>query len=348
MEVIAVSTALPRWHDINGKRTYTSIVRSRSETGVLEVTLDGVKDNKTAVHDGPVYAFFAHHYTYWCEKLGVDPATWDWCHWGENLTLRCDVNLYEDEFRLGDIWQIGDTVRLQVCGARVPCYKLAWRCGQKDKWLKELADTGFCGVYFRVLQPGHIYVGDRAVLLEQQNPVKAFDCRTITRLAFDGSLSTWDTMNVLVKDPNLVNMLRQYFNRKISMMDDQRLLGAGAWKDWRKFKPCKIVDEGGMVKSFYLKPVDGKPLANYIPGQFISVKVPNESRDVRSWTISDWVGYGNPAYYRVSIKRANKHLFGCMASVPKIPSSKFARWPAFSIWNGHHNLSVGRYICPLV
>lgn len=306
MEVVAVSAALPRWHDINGKRTYTSIVRSQSAAGVLEVTRDGVKDNKTAVHDGPVYAFFSHHYTYWCNKLGVDRSTWNWCHWGENLTLQCDTNLYEDEFRLGDIWQIGNTVRLQVCGARVPCYKLAWRCGQKDKWLKELADTGFCGVYFRVLHAGQIYVGDRAVLLEKQNPLKRFDCRTITRLAFDGSLSTRDTMNLLVNDPDLVNMLRQYFTRKVSMMDDQRLLGAGAWKNWRNFKPYKIVEEGGMVKSFYVKPVDGKPLANYIPGQFISVRVPNESRDIRSWTISDWVGYENPAYYRISIKRANK------------------------------------------
>lgn len=111
-----------------------------------------------------MYICLAENYDYWCTELGIERSTWDWCHWGENITLKCTAEkLTEFNFRLGDVWKIGSAVRLQVCGARVPCMKLSWRCGQKDSWLKPLSDTGRVGVYLRVLTKGRIHPGDRAV-----------------------------------------------------------------------------------------------------------------------------------------------------------------------------------------
>ncbi|OQU97302.1 Oxidoreductase FAD-binding domain-containing protein [Cladophialophora immunda] len=304
MEVLAVSAATPRWEDINGKRTMTSIVRESLPGGEIQITAKGVKGNQPAMHDGPVYAFFAHHYDYWCKELSYDRTKWKWCHWGENITFDCDdKKLTEREFRLGDIWTVGKTVRLEVCGARIPCFKLSWRCGQKDSWLKPLADSGYSGVYFRVLETGTIRVGDRASLIERR--LDTIDCATISKLAFNASLKTRDTMNLLANEELLVNMLRASFGRRVLLLDDQAREGVHGWKGWRKFSPFKIVDEGGGIKSFYLKPLDENPLATFRPGQFLTVRLP--TGDMRSWSLSDWPrGPGAPSYYRLSIKRSRK------------------------------------------
>jgi MOSC domain-containing protein YiiM len=166
IEVVAVSRSLPAWHDVDGVRTFTSIIHTPSDS--IDLTTDGVVGNKTAVHDGPVYVFFAHHYDYWTSKLSIDRSSWDWSHWGENITVRCSPILNEHEMRLGDVWMVGNEVTLQVCGSRVPCHKLSWRLGQSPKWLKELADSGFCGAYMRVLAGGTIQPGDRAKIVERR------------------------------------------------------------------------------------------------------------------------------------------------------------------------------------
>ncbi|KAH8881759.1 ferredoxin reductase-like protein [Thozetella sp. PMI_491] len=129
MEVVAVSRSLPQWLDINGQRILTSIIHNplTGPEDYIELHESGISGNKTAVHDGPVYGFFAEHYDYWCEKLGVDRTAWDWCHWGENITFRSTgdgadnptgANMTEHDMHLGDIWAVGDSVRLQLALSR--------------------------------------------------------------------------------------------------------------------------------------------------------------------------------------------------------------------------------------
>lgn len=79
----------------------------------------------------------------------------------------------------------------------------------------------------------------------------------------------------------------------------------GGWNGWRKFIIKKIVEESAEVKSFYLYPEDGKSIADYYPGQFISVQVfvPQlELLQPRQYTLS---GSPNKEYYRISVKREN-------------------------------------------
>lgn len=96
MEVVAVSSSQPRFHDVNGTKMYTAIVRDplTSPSDYIEIDESGVLDNKPAVHDGPVYVCFAEHYDYWCRELGVDRSSWGWCHWGENLTRTLSSQAY--------------------------------------------------------------------------------------------------------------------------------------------------------------------------------------------------------------------------------------------------------------
>ncbi|RGP67531.1 flavodoxin reductase family [Fusarium longipes] len=305
MEAVAVSYAVPALHNINGLEIKTSIVHKarKSPSDYIELNEDGVIGNLTAVHDGPVYICLAENYDYWCAELGIDRSEWDWCHWGENITLRCTgKTLSESDFRLGDVWRVGDSVRLQVCGSRIPCMKLSWRCGQKDSWLKTLSDTGRVGIYLRVLNKGRVYPGDRAV--QESSSGDSMDVATITRLAFDSDMKTRDTLNLLANHQVLLRLNQLMIKRKIAGMDDKANKGRNAWKGWRDLRVSRVVDEGNGIKSFFICSTDDKQLAWYLPGQFLTIRLP--TGDVRSWSISDWSGRTQPEHYRISIKKVGR------------------------------------------
>ncbi|CRG86105.1 hypothetical protein PISL3812_03108 [Talaromyces islandicus] len=75
------------------------------------------------------------------------------------------------------------------------------------------------------------------------------------------------------------------------------------WSTWRNFRIAKIVPESTEIKSFYLEPVDRKPLPKFIPGQYISIRL-NVPRlgyiQARQYSLSD---KPNSSCYRISVKR---------------------------------------------
>ena len=76
------------------------------------------------------------------------------------------------------------------------------------------------------------------------------------------------------------------------------------WQDWRDFKVVKKELESKEITSFYLQPVDGAEIADYKPGQYLTIKldVPEQSRPViRTYSLSDYPEAKD--YYRLSIKR---------------------------------------------
>ncbi len=87
---------------------------------------------------------------------------------------------------------------------------------------------------------------------------------------------------------------------------------AGAWAGWREFRVLRrcFEDAAQSQCSFYLQPVDGEPLQEFKPGQFLTfildVKPPPAqgvaaSRPItRCYSLSD---RPDPAQYRVTIKR---------------------------------------------
>jgi nitric oxide dioxygenase len=78
---------------------------------------------------------------------------------------------------------------------------------------------------------------------------------------------------------------------------------AGPWTSWRNFRISKKMPESEQITSFYLSPVDGKPLPSYLPGQYISVaiSVPSLHHDQnRQYSLS---AAPSPDHYRISVKR---------------------------------------------
>ena len=81
------------------------------------------------------------------------------------------------------------------------------------------------------------------------------------------------------------------------------------WKGWRDFRVTQISRESDEISSFYLSPVDGKPLPSFVPGQYVSVQthVPHLGyTQARQYSMSD---IPSPAYYRISVKREDGRQF---------------------------------------
>ncbi|MCM3024840.1 NO-inducible flavohemoprotein [Heyndrickxia ginsengihumi] len=77
----------------------------------------------------------------------------------------------------------------------------------------------------------------------------------------------------------------------------------GGWDDFKAFTIIKKVHESNVITSFYLKPVDGKPVPTYQPGQYITirVKIPGEEYILnRQYSLSNAPGN---EYFRISVKR---------------------------------------------
>ncbi|KAK3388685.1 globin-like protein [Sordaria brevicollis] len=91
------------------------------------------------------------------------------------------------------------------------------------------------------------------------------------------------------------------------------------WKGWRKFRISKKVAESQNISSFYLAPVDGKPLPKYLPGQYVSVQVmvPKLGHlQSRQYSLSE-APSSEMGEYRVSVKREE----GEEAGVPGLISN---------------------------
>ncbi|UOQ95496.1 NO-inducible flavohemoprotein [Halobacillus shinanisalinarum] len=81
----------------------------------------------------------------------------------------------------------------------------------------------------------------------------------------------------------------------------------GGWKDSREFRVWKKVKESDVITSFYLQPADGRELAAYRPGQYITIKaeIPGENHThLRQYSLSDSPGNN---YYRISVKREDEN-----------------------------------------
>lgn len=100
-----------------------------------------------------VYSYTREDLDTWEERLGRDLTNG---FFGENLTTEgYDVN----EARLGEVWQIGETVQLKVTSPRLPCNTFRGWVNEKG-WLRTFTLAARPGAYLSVVAPGFIRAGD--------------------------------------------------------------------------------------------------------------------------------------------------------------------------------------------
>jgi MOSC domain-containing protein YiiM len=110
--------------------------------------------------DQAVYAYAREDLDHWESRLGRElPAG----AFGENLTTTgVDVS----HALVGERWQIGDEVRLQVTCPRIPCSTFRGWIDERG-WLRTFTVGARPGAYLRVVGTGHVRQGDPVTVLHR-------------------------------------------------------------------------------------------------------------------------------------------------------------------------------------
>lgn len=133
---------------------------------VGEESLEGDDQQHKRFHGGvhrSVLGYSADHYARWQEEL---QTLFPYGAFGENFSI---TGQDEDSVCIGDIYVVGDEVRLQVSAPRVPCNQIdkRWNMPGLHKRVGQTLRTGW---YMRTLQSGHAQAGMTITLLERPYP----------------------------------------------------------------------------------------------------------------------------------------------------------------------------------
>lgn len=172
--VLAVHTGRVREMEIHGRQVATAY-RKQPVAGPVEVRPLGLAGDEQAdlsVHGGlekAVYAYPHEHYAFWAtvraqakaQPWGSDgAAALPPGSFGENLTLQ---GLLESQVWVGDVLRFAHCA-LAVSAPRQPCFKFDAAMGFRQA-SKLMAQSGYCGFYLAVREPGRIQAGEACELV---------------------------------------------------------------------------------------------------------------------------------------------------------------------------------------
>lgn len=154
-----------------GERQIMTGIRKRSVSTpdtaarieVRPLGLVGDEQSDLTVHGGlnkAIYAYPHEHYAFW-QTVRSQAGAQDWGaampmgQMGENLTI---TGLLESDAYIGDQLRFPDCV-LAISEPRRPCYKFDAVMGFNQA-SKMMAQSGYCGFYLSVIQPGTLAAGE--------------------------------------------------------------------------------------------------------------------------------------------------------------------------------------------
>jgi len=174
-QLLSVNVAQPSTMLIEGREILTGIrkrpVSTRDAPTPIEVKRMGLAGDDQAdltVHGGlskAVYAYPHEHYAFW-QTVRAQAKAQEWDAplphgmMGENLTI---TGLLESEAHVGDVLKFAHC-RLAISEPRRPCYKFEAVMGFKQA-IKMMAQSGYCGFYLTVIEPGTIAAGESFELI---------------------------------------------------------------------------------------------------------------------------------------------------------------------------------------
>lgn len=168
MELLSIQVGKVQTHTYNGSDWTTAYfkapVAGPVAVGVLNVAGDEQQHKK--FHGGPhraVLMYSAENYDRWRAELSRELA---YGAFAENFTVS---GMDESSVCLGDIYQVGPTVRLQVAQPRQPCHQIYQALGIRGI-SQQAGRTHRTGWYLRVLQTGTVEAGMPITLVERLHP----------------------------------------------------------------------------------------------------------------------------------------------------------------------------------
>jgi ferredoxin-NADP reductase/MOSC domain-containing protein YiiM len=305
---LSINVGLPRDITWRGKTVHTGVWKApvQGRRMVRRLNIDGDGQGDLAGHGGEhraVLVYQLESYRYWQKELGRDDLVFG--RFGENFTVD---GLSDREVCIGDRYRIGEAL-FEVTQPRVTCYRVGIRTDEPHMAALMVAH-GRPGFYCRVLDEGHVEVGDGIVQVAagaERMSVHEIDALLYSSVHPPGELER------ALRVSGLSAAWRASFQALLEQQRSEVAKGnaglapqPGPPPAWRGFRPLRVVRknrESGSVVSLTLEPVDGKLLAPALPGQFVVLRLQSQHDTpalLRSYSLS-----GEPAAerYRVSVKR---------------------------------------------
>ena len=307
--LLSVNVGMPRDIGWGGKVVRTAVWKSRVDGPrmVRRLNVDGDGQGDRAGHGGEQRAVFVYQiesYRFWQDQLRRDD--FDYGQFGENFTVE---GLADQDVCIGDRYRIGHAL-FEVTQPRVTCYRVGIRMNE-PRMAALLVMHDRPGFYFRVIEEGEVEAGD-----EIAQVVAGQERRTVSQinaLLYKPGHARGDLESAL-RIPALSRGWRASFQALLDQPEDgpQHIGNPGleadrgprpAWDGFRQMRVVRKDRESASVTSVTLAPVDGRPLADALPGQFILMRLSPDAKGpalLRTYSVSS---APSDATYRVSIKR---------------------------------------------
>lgn len=114
--------------------------------------------------DKAIHHYAAEHYASWIDEGQIPDGTTP-AAFGENVST---TGLSEWDVCIGDILRLGTAV-VQISQGRQPCWKVS-EYTQNRKMAYLFQKTSRTGWYYRVLEEGHVSIGDDISMIERPQP----------------------------------------------------------------------------------------------------------------------------------------------------------------------------------
>ncbi|AEW00471.1 Nitric oxide dioxygenase [Niastella koreensis GR20-10] len=307
MKVLSVNVGMSREVGFRGKLIRTSIFK-KPVTGrvvVRRLNIDGDCQTDLGAHGGEhraVFVYQAESYEYWREQLKRIDLYYG--QFGENLTVE---GLADKDVCIGDRYAIGTAV-FEVTQPRVTCYRVGIALGVPEMPAL-LVSHKRPGFYFRVIQEGEIGAGD--LIQKIADGPEQMNIAEVDALLYSKEHPK-EQLQKALKIPALSKGWGQSFQDLLQSAEagittgNSGLSGVNgrpvAWPGYRSFVVQALHQETDDIRSFELRPADGKPLAAFLPGQHIAVRLPAGPGKTPLTRMFSLCGSQGAGTYRIAVK----------------------------------------------
>jgi ferredoxin-NADP reductase/MOSC domain-containing protein YiiM len=293
--LVSVNVGMPKDVSWNGKTVYTGVWKTPVEGPVMvrRLNVDGDGQGDLAGHGGEqraVMVYQTESYDYWRDYLGRDDLVPG--NFGENFTV---TGLNDHDVCIGDRYRIGEA-EFEVTQPRVTCFRVGMRLGVPEM-PNLLVSQHRPGFYLRVITEGRVEAGDDIVLTRRgRHELSVADIDALLYLP-DRDM---DLLQKAIDLPALSPGWQGSFRDMLA--DHQKPSAAAGWPGFRPLRVTATHRESPTVMSIRLESTDGAALPRPLPGQYLTVKIPDagDPPPMRSYSLS-----GDPSaeHYRISVKR---------------------------------------------
>jgi ferredoxin-NADP reductase/MOSC domain-containing protein YiiM/ferredoxin len=284
---------------------------------VRRLNIDGDGQGDLAGHGGEQRAVLVYQtdsYRYWEKFLGRNEI--EYGAFGENFTVD---GLSDEDVCIGDRYRVGNA-EFEVTQPRVTCFRVGIRMGE-PRLPSLLVAHHRPGFYLRVLTEGAVQAGDQItrtrrgphrlsvadidalLYLPDRDRAKLRAAVDIPALSPGWRTSFEDLLTTDAGGPDLGTEPAEPVARTTtSPSSPAPTRGAPVWPGFRPLTVTKIVAETANVNSIYLRGADNAPLPQPVPGQYLTIRLPDTGTPaaVRNYSLSGDCTHGT---YRISVKR---------------------------------------------